>query len=392
MEVESPALDAFVTVVGLTQPDLLNFVSELQKEANAKRYHQFTIVLMEFLNSPALAQALAASAAGTAKNLLDFFNSFIKDFEKHLDKVRWVQILAIVAKPQDATVALDLIVSFEESAGGERDSKFLWQCLKAEKLLLVNQVDDAKDLLENLGKEIDGSYEVDALIQSTFHKSYALLWSHLGKSKAYYQSSLLYLAFTPLSAIPEEERPSLAFQISVAALIAEDEFNFGELMQQELLASLEGSQFEWIKDFLTAFAEGKFDLYDASLANHSAKVEAVKELNDDVMRPKMAALALMELAFRKPKKQRRLSFEEVAQHCRVGPKEVEFLVMKAMCAKLICGKIDEVERLIIVTWVKPRILDTARVGLLRDRMDTWAAQTGLLLEHLEEMTPELLVS
>ena len=106
----------------------------------------------------------------------------------------------------------------------------------------------------------------------------------------------------------------------------------------------------------------------------------------------MCALALMELAFRKPKKQRRLTFEEIAEHCRVGPKDVEFLVMKSMCANLIQGQIDEVAQLVMVSWVKPRILDTVRIDLLRQRMDSWQKQTGLLLEHLEEMTPELLVS
>merc|ERR1712183_753644 len=99
-----------------------------------------------------------------------------------------------------------------------------------------------------------------------------------------------------------------------------------------------------------------------------------------------------ELAFRKPKKQRRLTFEELAQHCRVGLKEVEILVMKAMSAKLVKGQIDEVQQIVIVTWVKPRILDNVRIDLMRTRMDDWAMKTGLLLGHLEEMTPELLVS
>jgi len=46
----------------------------------------------------------------------------------------------------------------------------------------------------------------------------------------------------------------------------------------------------------------------------------------------------------------------------------------------------------MITWVKPRILDNVRIDLMRSRMDEWALKTGLLLGHLEEMTPELLVS
>ena len=72
--------------------------------------------------------------------------------------------------------------------------------------------------------------------------------------------------------------------------------------------------------------------------------------------------------------------------------QVEHLVMKSMCADLIRGQINEVNELVTVTWVKPRILDPVRIDLMRERMDAWASQTGLLLEHLEQVTPELLVS
>mmetsp|Transcript_27695 Transcript_27695/g.50824 ORF Transcript_27695/g.50824 Transcript_27695/m.50824 type:complete len:156 (+) Transcript_27695:2-469(+) len=151
----------------------------------------------------------------------------------------------------------------------------------------------------------------------------------------------------------------------------------------------------WIKDILQAFGEGKFEMYDSALAKHRAQIDAtpiLKAAETTVLRPKMAALSLMELAFRKPKKQRRLGFDELAAHCRIGAKEVEHLVMKAMSAQLIKGKIDEVNQVVMVTWVKPRILDTARIDLMRERMEQWSKQADLLVEHLEEMTPELLVS
>jgi len=127
---------------------------------------------------------------------------------------------------------------------------------------------EAKDDLESLDKAISDAYEVDALIQSQFHKTYALLWKKLERPQEFFKSSIMYLAFTPLSAIKEKDRPALAFDIGVAALIAEEEFIFGELLQQELLQSLDGSEYEWIKDFLKAFGEGRFDMYDAALAKH----------------------------------------------------------------------------------------------------------------------------
>merc|ERR1712232_885735 len=283
-------------------------------------------------------------------------------------KVKWVQILGIICKPQTADAALELLGPFEAGMAEERDSKFLWQALKAEKLTLAKKYDDAKELLDSLGKEISDAYEVDAFVQSQLHKTNALLWKSLESWQEFYKSSILYLAFTPLAAIRQEERPQLAFEVVVAALVAEEEFNFGELTQQEILKSLDGSQHEWIKDVLNAYGEGKFDLFDDALNKHRARIDATPQLKNaeqSVLQPKIRALALMELAFRKittlktqenEVKQRRLSFSEIAEHCRLqqNPKQVEFLVMKAMCADLIHGKIDEVAQLVLVTWVKPR--------------------------------------
>jgi len=374
-----------------SHPDLGEQLDEIERLLNSKLYHQLTGSLLKYVKSA----PFVTDSPAVASELLDLFNDFIKGFETKFDKVRWLEIVAIVCKPQTPAVALDLLAAFEASVAKQRDAKFLWQTLKAEKQILGGDTDDAKELLDILGKEIDDSYEVDAFIQSQFQKTHAMLWKHLGRWQDFYKSSLLYMAFTPIAAIPAEDRPRIAFEVGVAALVAEEEFNFGELLQQELLSSLDGTQYAWIKDILQAFGEGKFAMYDEAFTKHRASIDSTPELKSaeaDVLRPKMCALALMELAFRKPKKQRRLTFEEIAEHCRVGPREVEFLVMKSMCANLIQGQIDEVAQLVMVSWVKPRILDTVRIDLLRQRMDSWQKQTGLLLEHLEEMTPELLVS
>eukprot|EP00930_Biecheleria_cincta_P033144 TRINITY_DN2295_c0_g1_i1.p1 TRINITY_DN2295_c0_g1~~TRINITY_DN2295_c0_g1_i1.p1 ORF type:complete len:414 (+),score=112.63 TRINITY_DN2295_c0_g1_i1:78-1244(+) len=388
MEVDpSPILEA----ARKAHPELAELVEQIQKCFNAKLYHQLTNAILEYLSSaPFLAKTPAV-----ATELKDFFEGFVKQFVLKFDKVKLVQLLSIVCRPQTPAVALELLAPLEEAVKAERDAKYMWQILKGEKLTTSGDTEAAKELLDSLGQEIDAAYEVQALVQSHFHKTNCGLWKKLGRYQDIYKSSILYLAYTKLSDIPVEERPLIAFETVVAALVAEEEFNFGELTQQEIISSLDGSQYAWIKDILQAFSEGKFDLFDTYLAKHRSQIDATPELKAaeaTVLRHKMCALSLMELAFRKPKKQRRLTFEEVAQHCRVGAKDVEHLVMKSMCANLIHGQIDEVEQLVVITWVKPRILDVQRIDLMRERMDVWAQQTGLLLEHLESVTPELLVS
>ncbi|CAE7760529.1 psmD13 [Symbiodinium sp. CCMP2456] len=295
----SPALEA----QRKAHPELSEQLDKMQKFVNSKLYHQLTQTLLEYLVSPPFAAATPAVAA----ELKDFFEGFIKAFEVRFDKVRWVQILSIVAKPQTPAVALELIAPFEATMAENRDAKFLCQALKGEKLILSADTESAKELLENLGLEIDNAYEVQALIQSHFHKTNALLWKTLGRSQEFYKSSILYLAFTPLEAIPMEERPQIAFDTVIAALVAEEEFNFGELTQQAIIQSLDGSPFAWVRDLLQAFSEGKFDLFDAAIAKNRTQMEASPELKsaEATLRRKMCALSLMELAFRQVETGRR---------------------------------------------------------------------------------------
>jgi 26S proteasome regulatory subunit N9 len=45
----------------------------------------------------------------------------------------------------------------------------------------------------------------------------------------------------------------------------------------------------------------------------------------------------------------------------VNLEEVEFLVMKALSRGLVRGSIDQVNQLVSITWVQPRVLDRKQV-------------------------------
>lgn len=145
---------------------------------------------------------------------------------------------------------------------------------------------------------------------------------------------------------------------------------------------------------MEAFCEGKFDLFDAAMKNHAARLSACPELKaaEPDLKKKMTQLALMEMVFQRPKKERVVAFADIAKHCRVGAKEVEYLLMRTMNEELCRGVIDEVDQVCTFSWVKPRILDNNRIIIMRDRIDDWATQAKNLMSTLEEMTPELMVS
>lgn len=69
--------------------------------------------------------------------------------------------------------------------------------------------------------------------------------------------------------------------------------------------------------------------------------------------------------------------------------KVEWLVMRAMSLELVKGAMDEVERLVHVTWVQPRVLDNFQLARLSDRLVEWQSRVGKAHVYVEEQTPEL---
>lgn len=69
--------------------------------------------------------------------------------------------------------------------------------------------------------------------------------------------------------------------------------------------------------------------------------------------------------------------------------KVEWLIMRAMSLKLVRGVMDEVERLVHVTWVQPRVLEDSQLARLNDRLGEWRGRVNKAHIYVEEQTPEL---
>jgi 26S proteasome regulatory subunit N9 len=80
----------------------------------------------------------------------------------------------------------------------------------------------------------------------------------------YYRNALLYLACLPgPSALAKDEAVQLAYNLSIAALLAEKIYNFGELLLHPILGQLHGTQHFWLRDLLYTLNSGDLDGYNA---------------------------------------------------------------------------------------------------------------------------------
>ena len=85
---------------------------------------------------------------------------------------------------------------------------------------------------------------------------------------------------------------------------------------------------------------------------------------------------------------RSISFADIAAASNLPVDQVELLVMRALSLKLIRGLLDQVDGTLRVTWVQPRVLQAAQIGLMKERLQTWTGTVNKTLTFLQDETPE----
>ena len=180
--------------------------------------------------------------------------------------------------------------------------------------------------------------------------------------------------------------------LSLAALLGENIYNFGELLGHPVLSALSGSGYEWLAELLGAFNAGDLAAYDALCVKHAAVLNAQPALvaAERSLREKITIVALTEIVFALPAEERTISLATIAAKTQLSLDGVEFLLMKTLSVHLIEGVIDQVAGTVRITWVQPRVLLPPQVAELRARLDGWIDKVHAARLNLEAEAPELI--
>jgi 26S proteasome regulatory subunit N9 len=111
-----------------------------------------------------------------------------------------------------------------------------------------------------------------------------------------------------------------AFQLGLAALLAEKVYNFGELLSHSVINSLRGTENTWLVKLLCAFNAGDLGQFEFLRPHWTAQAELVKL--QDILLNKIRLLSLMELTFRRHAHDRTISFADIASGAQVDVNEV----------------------------------------------------------------------
>jgi 26S proteasome regulatory subunit N9 len=211
---------------------------------------------------------------------------------------------------------------------------------------------------------------VENVVHAAFYRVSADYHQQSHEFAPYYRTMLLYLACVELTDLSEHERRRIAYDLSIAALVSDSLYNFGELLLHPILESLVGTEHAWLRDLLFAFNRGDLSSASSLLQSHRS-ANTLLERHSAFLYQKISLAALTQLVFQRAPQDRSMTFATISQETRVQLDEIEHLIMKALSLGLLRGSIDQVAEVARITWVQPKVLDRTGIEGMRGRLREW---------------------
>ncbi|WYZ43043.1 hypothetical protein EsH8_VI_000742 [Colletotrichum jinshuiense] len=353
--------------------ELQHLVLEFENYWERKLWHQLTDALGQFFSHP-----------GSKPQRLSFYKVFILKFADKINQLKLVDLaLKAATECKDDEERLAFLQSVAKKVDNEnsQDALVYASVAVARVKLDLEDMDGARKDLDTAERILDRFDSVETIVHAAFYDANANYYQRKMDFAAYYRNALLYLACIDINSLTPQERHRRALHLSIAALVSDTIYNFGELLLHPILDALKGTQDEWFRDLLFAFNRGDLQGFEAL----SARMRSKPLLNENAshLRQKIYLAALTEAVFRRPPHDRAMSFTDIAQETKVRPNEIEHLIMKALSLGLLRGNIDQVDEVAHITWVQPKVLDMKQIANMRQRLLDWDSQVNQLGNWIE---------
>lgn len=386
MEAARKYLEDSVAALTGQSPELAVKYQELLDLFERRLWHNLTTQLLELVNHPHLKES---------PQLIPLYTDFIKHFESKINQLSFVHIILAISKayrdPAETLKFLEGVATKVSGAEGSPDAYLLVRSVIAQlKLQDPKNREETKELLESIQTGLDGVAGIDTSVYANYYKAQAIYHKAAGLSAEFYRNALLYLSYTAIESLSEQERLQMAFDLGISALVGEDIYSFGDLLAHPIVDSLLGTQGEWLHHLLHAFNKGDIHKYEQLVAQYEQQLagQPILVQHVDRMKEKISILCLIELIFARQAIDRSVPLSAIAETTKVGLDMVELLVMKALSLKLLKGKIDQLNQTFNVTWVQSRVLSLDHIKKMRDNLQDWTKKVNQTSLYIEQGTPE----
>lgn len=327
------------------------------------------------------------------KDLITFFDGFIKNLDKKINHLKFTRIAVNCSRQYDNIhESIKFLEELKDKFKATPAAKLFCQIAIAEKQLTLGEYNDCIDLLREVELELKGLNDVEQIVYSELYRTLATYFKRREKYSEFYQNGLQFLAYTDPESLTDVEKREWCVTMGKAVLLGKDIYNIAELLEKDVLKSLVNTDYEWLYEVLTALNTSNIETFEDALVRYHAQISENQEIqkNEKHLQQKIRILALLDLVFHKDKGDRNLDFGLIADVCKIGVDDVELLVMKAMNLDLIKGIIDQVDQIIRITWVKPRMLPKDKIKFMSEKLGKWDTQIDTTIKMLENHCSELL--
>ncbi|KAG2429451.1 hypothetical protein HYH02_014033 [Chlamydomonas schloesseri] len=372
-------------------PDLAEDIQELANLYQRKLWHQLTLKVEACFHS---------SAFNRGDIPVRLFKGFVSDFGHKINYLKLAQFAVHACKFQpNPAAACELLTSviakLEELKQSRTAEAVLFLRMHvAQHKLETGDVAECKAITESVTEALAKLQDVDPCVSAALYYVTSLLAKHQAAYADYYRAALTYLSYVSSDSLQPDFKLRLAVDVSLAALLGEGVYSFGQLLQHPIVSSLDGTPSQWLHELLVAFNDGDMHAYDALCAKYATQLNAQPALvaHERRLREKVTIMALLDLISNTPPEARSIALADIGARTKLDTDGVEFLLMKALALHLIEGVIDEVASIVEVSWVTPRILTPAQLRGLKTRLDGWVGRVAAVAAALESESVGMLAA
>lgn len=368
-------------------PDLAPLFYEFEQLYQEKLWHQLTERLKMFFEDPRSAQLRLSTYLNFVTTFYDRINQLsvveflllsLKNYDDHDQSLKYLTEL------EQSFKTIDEKKQRNDGLKNHEDGCLLIEIETARTYLYKGNLLKSRDLLDDLGRTLDARDSLPLRVTSAFYSTNAEYYRLKKDFNSFYYTSLLYLSTIDQGEIQQQvnlsENRQLAYNLSIAALLGDKIYNFGELLNHPIMGSiLTNPTYKWIFDLLNALTIGDFNKFDNLIGVQIPKEPILAE-HESFLRQKICLMTLVESVF--AKNIRTLSFDDIAQASHLPKDNVEHLVMRAISLGLLKGSIDQVNELVNITWVQPRIINSGQISRMRDILVDWDSEVTKLGEKI----------
>ena len=235
--------------------------------------------------------------------------------------------------------------------------------------LTLGQTTQSRTDLDKCETILDTFDSVETVVHASFYRVSAAYYQTQHEFASYYRTTLLYLACVELDNLGTEEKQRIAYDLSIAALVSDTIYNFGELLLHPILDSLLSTPHAWLRDLLFAFNRGDLTAY--TILQSHLEANTLLKSHTQFLYQKISLSALTQLVFSRAPQDRSMTFATISQETKVQLDEIEHLIMKALSLGLLRGSIDQVAEVARISWVQPKVLDREGIEGMRTRLREW---------------------